>query len=293
MIAAGTESMSMIPMLGRLALNEAVFERGENVGIAYGMGLTAEKVAAQWKVSREAQDAFALASHRKALAAQECHEFADEITPFAVAEDVPDLAAGGRRYATKDVARDEGPRADTTAEGLAKLRPVFAAKGSRDRRQQLADVRRRGRVDPRFRARAARARLGAARALRRLRGRGRRTRDHGRRPDRGDSQGAEDDRHQARRDRLDRAQRGVRRAGAGGDARPRPRSRESEPAWAAPSRSGIRSARPARSARQPSRTACAGASRSTAWCRCASAPAWARRAYSKRCNRGRKACAIL
>ena len=94
MIAAGTESMSMIPMLGRLALNEAVFERGENVGIAYGMGLTAEKVAAQWKVSREAQDAFALASHRKALAAQECHEFADEITPFAVAEDVPDLAAG-------------------------------------------------------------------------------------------------------------------------------------------------------------------------------------------------------
>jgi len=130
MIAAGTESMSMIPMLGRLALNEAVFERGENVGIAYGMGLTAEKVAAQWKVSREAQDAFALASHRKALAAQECHEFADEITPFAVAEDVPDLAAGVVATRRKDVARDEGPRADTTAEGLAKLRPVFAAKGS-------------------------------------------------------------------------------------------------------------------------------------------------------------------
>ena len=129
-IAAGTESMSMIPMLGRLALNEAVFERGENVGIAYGMGLTAEKVAAQWKVSREAQDAFALASHRKALAAQECHEFADEITPFAVAEDVPDLAAGVVATRRKDVARDEGPRADTTAEGLAKLRPVFAAKGS-------------------------------------------------------------------------------------------------------------------------------------------------------------------
>jgi len=130
MIAAGTESMSMIPMLGRLALNEAVFERGENVGIAYGMGLTAEKVAAQWKVSREAQDAFALASHRKALAAQECHEFADEITPFAVAEDVPDLAAGVVATRRKDVGRDEGPRADTTAEGLAKLRPVFAAKGS-------------------------------------------------------------------------------------------------------------------------------------------------------------------
>ena len=69
-IAAGTESMSMIPMLGRLALNEAVFAKGENVGIAYGMGITAENVAAQWKISRDDQDAFALASHQKALAAQ-------------------------------------------------------------------------------------------------------------------------------------------------------------------------------------------------------------------------------
>src|SRR5580765_8357441 len=78
MIAAGTESMSMIPMLGRLAINEAVFARGENVGIAYGMGLTAEKVATQWKVSREDQDAFALASHQKALAAQAGGEFTAE-----------------------------------------------------------------------------------------------------------------------------------------------------------------------------------------------------------------------
>ena len=130
MIAAGTESMSMIPMLGRLALNEAVFERGENVGIAYGMGLTAEKVAAQWKVSREAQDAFALASHEKALAAQADNAFADEITPFTVDEDVPDLEEGTVATRSRQVARDEGPRADTTAEGLAKLRPVFAAKGS-------------------------------------------------------------------------------------------------------------------------------------------------------------------
>ena len=130
MIAAGTESMSMIPMLGRLALNEAVFERGENVGIAYGMGLTAEKVAAQWKISREAQDAFALESHRKALAAQDAGEFADEITPFTVDEETPDLASGAIVSRRKEVARDEGPRADTTAEGLAKLRPVFAARGS-------------------------------------------------------------------------------------------------------------------------------------------------------------------
>src|SRR5580765_7126556 len=83
MIAAGTESMSMIPMLGRLALNADVFTRDENVGIAYGMGLTAEKVAERWKVSREAQDAFALASHRKAIAAQAAGEFADEIAAYS------------------------------------------------------------------------------------------------------------------------------------------------------------------------------------------------------------------
>jgi acetyl-CoA acyltransferase len=94
------------------------------------MGLTAERVAEQWKVSRDAQDAFALASHRKALAAQEKAEFASEITPFPLEEDVPDLVAGRVVTRRKEVARDEGPRADTKAEGLAKLRPVFAAKGS-------------------------------------------------------------------------------------------------------------------------------------------------------------------
>ena len=130
MIAAGTESMSMIPMLGRVAFNEAVFERGENVGIAYGMGLTAEKVAAQWKVTREAQDAFALASHQKALAAQAAGEFDAEISPFTVTQSVPDLDNDRVVSRRKSVARDEGPRADTSAEGLARLRPVFAAKGS-------------------------------------------------------------------------------------------------------------------------------------------------------------------
>ncbi|MET0204246.1 MAG: acetyl-CoA C-acyltransferase [Casimicrobiaceae bacterium] len=130
MIAAGTESMSMIPMLGRLALNADVFARDENLGIAYGMGLTAEKVATQWKVSREAQDAFALASHQKALAAQAAGEFDAEISPIAVVESSPDLAADAIVTRQKVVERDEGPRADTSAEGLAKLRPVFAAKGS-------------------------------------------------------------------------------------------------------------------------------------------------------------------
>ncbi len=130
MIAAGVESMSMIPMLGRLSLNAEVFARDENVGIAYGMGLTAEKVAERWKVSRDDQDAFALESHRRALAAQAAGEFDDEIAPVAVQEHVPDTSASRVVTRERTVSRDEGPRADTTAEGLAKLRPVFAAKGS-------------------------------------------------------------------------------------------------------------------------------------------------------------------
>ncbi len=130
MIAAGTESMSMIPMLGRLAPNLDVFARDENLGIAYGMGLTAEKVAERWKVSREEQDAFALASHQKALAAQAAGEFAAEISPYPVRESLPDLARGQVVVKSRRFERDEGPRPDTTAEGLAKLKPVFAARGS-------------------------------------------------------------------------------------------------------------------------------------------------------------------
>jgi len=130
MIAAGTESMSMIPMLGRLALNADVFTRDENLGIAYGMGLTAEKVATQWKISREAQDAFALSSHQKALAAQAAGEFDGEMSPLTVVERAPDLATQAIATRSKVVSRDEGPRPDTSLEGLARLRPVFAAKGS-------------------------------------------------------------------------------------------------------------------------------------------------------------------
>jgi acetyl-CoA acyltransferase len=129
-IAAGTESMSMIPMLGRLALNAEVFAKDENLGIAYGMGLTAEKVAAGWKVSREEQDAFALASHQKALAAQANGEFSAEISAYPIRENAPDLASGKIVTRERRIDRDEGPRADTSADGLAKLKPVFAAKGS-------------------------------------------------------------------------------------------------------------------------------------------------------------------
>jgi len=131
MIAAGAESMSLIPMSGnKPSFNPRAFERDENLGIAYGMGLTAERVAQQWKVSRADQDAFSLESHRRALAAQAAGEFADEICPVDVVERFPDLASGEVSTKTRTVSLDEGPRPDTSMEGLAKLRPVFAAKGS-------------------------------------------------------------------------------------------------------------------------------------------------------------------
>jgi acetyl-CoA acyltransferase len=131
MIAGGAESMSLVPMTGnKPSFNPEVFAKDENVGIAYGMGLTAEKVAAQWKVTRERQDAFALASHQKALAAIAAGEFKAETTPVDVVDRFPDLAAGQPGLKTRTVSVDEGPRGDTSLEGLGKLKPVFAAKGS-------------------------------------------------------------------------------------------------------------------------------------------------------------------
>ncbi|OGS93445.1 MAG: acetyl-CoA acetyltransferase [Gallionellales bacterium GWA2_59_43] len=131
MIAGGVESMSMIPMMGnKVAFNPEIFAHEENVAIAYGMGITAEKVAARWKVSREAQDEFAHESHRRALQAIASGEFRDEISPYAIAEHLLDLAAHHARSTTRLAAQDEGPRADTSLEALAKLRPVFAKEGS-------------------------------------------------------------------------------------------------------------------------------------------------------------------
>ena len=130
-IAAGTESMSMVPMMGhRPALNEAVFHTNENVGIAYGMGITAEKVAQQWKVTREEQDAFAVASHQKAAAAIAAGHFREEILPYEIETHVPDLARGQVATRKKVADTDEGPRPDSTMESLAKLKTVFAARGS-------------------------------------------------------------------------------------------------------------------------------------------------------------------
>jgi acetyl-CoA acyltransferase len=130
-IAAGTESMSMVPMMGnKIALNSAVFTHDENVAIAYGMGITAENVAKQWKVSREDQDAFAVASHQKAVKAIAAGGFKDEILPYEIDHAIPDLASGQVKHKKKVADTDEGPRPDSTLEGLGKLRTVFAARGS-------------------------------------------------------------------------------------------------------------------------------------------------------------------
>jgi acetyl-CoA acyltransferase len=130
MLAGGTESMSMVPMMGNApSFNPAFFASDEPIGIAYGMGLTAEKVAQRWNVSREDQDVFALQSHTRALAAQAAGEPLG-IAPIDVTERSADLANGTVHLQSRRVTHDEGARADTSLAALAKLRPVFAAKGS-------------------------------------------------------------------------------------------------------------------------------------------------------------------
>jgi acetyl-CoA acyltransferase len=131
MIAGGTESMSMVPMMGnKVAMNPAIFAHDENLAIAYGMGITAEKVAARWKVSREAQDEFALQSHHRAVRGNAAGEFTAEITPFTIEDYLPDLDSRTVRVQRREVKDDEGARADTSLEALAKLKPVFAKDGS-------------------------------------------------------------------------------------------------------------------------------------------------------------------
>ncbi|NMF91471.1 acetyl-CoA C-acyltransferase [Aromatoleum petrolei] len=129
-IGAGVESMSAMPqMFGTSYSANPKWMQDEHVALAYGMGLTAERVADRWKVSGAAQDAFAAASHAKALAAMAAGHFDTEITPYAVTEYLP-----GADRIVKRVERlcrnDEGPRAGTTPEQLGKLRPEFAAKSS-------------------------------------------------------------------------------------------------------------------------------------------------------------------
>ncbi len=130
MLAGGTESMSMVPMMGhKIAMNPIAFT-DENIAIAYGMGITAENVASEWKVSREDQDAFALGSHEKALAAIAAGAFKDEIAPFKLDDHYPDLVGRSIQTDSRLIDTDEGPRPDTSAAGLARLRTVFKAGGS-------------------------------------------------------------------------------------------------------------------------------------------------------------------
>ena len=131
MVAAGTESMSVMPQImgNKVSLNPKVVESDENRAIAYGMGLTAEVVARKYGVSREDQDAFALESHRKAVAAIDAGYFRDEIAPLMVRTHLP--GAEGTVAVRESMAEiDEGPRRDTSPERLASLKPVFAARGS-------------------------------------------------------------------------------------------------------------------------------------------------------------------
>lgn len=131
MLAGGVESMSLIPMAGnKPAYNPVLFEGDAHRAIAYGMGITAEKVAQRWKVGREAQDAFALQSHTRALRAQAEGAFGDEISPYTIQTQQPDLTARSIKTSAHSAAQDEGPRADTSLEALAKLKPVFALGGS-------------------------------------------------------------------------------------------------------------------------------------------------------------------
>jgi len=129
-IAAGVESMSSVPMTGfKPSMNPKILS-DENISIAYGMGLTAEKVVQKYNISREAQDEFAFDSHQKAILANSNGLFVNEISPITTIEN--GYSIDSKEYTTNSniVSQDEGPREDTSLEVLAKLRTVFAQDGS-------------------------------------------------------------------------------------------------------------------------------------------------------------------
>ena len=128
-IAGGVESMSYIPMGGFKPAPDYKAAKQGNEDYYWGMGLTAEAVANQFHISREDQDAFSYASHQKALKAQKNGAFDNQIVPITIDETYID-DNGKKATRTYTVDRDEGPRADTSLEALAKLRPVFANNGS-------------------------------------------------------------------------------------------------------------------------------------------------------------------
>lgn len=129
MIAGGVESMSQVPLGGfSFSANPKFFE-GEHIGIAYGMGITAEKVASMWEISRQAQDQFAVQSHERAMAAIARKEFAQEILPYEVLSREPDLKHASIQEKRIEVLKDNGPRASDVAV-LSRLQTVFSAKGT-------------------------------------------------------------------------------------------------------------------------------------------------------------------
>jgi acetyl-CoA acyltransferase len=128
-VAGGAESMSLLPM-GGLKPSPNPWMAEHYPASLLTMGLTAERVARRYGVSREDQDAFALASHQKALAAQAAGRFNEELIPVTVATAVPGAKAGKPKVTETIFAADEGPRADTSAEALAKLKPAFHAQGT-------------------------------------------------------------------------------------------------------------------------------------------------------------------
>ena len=244
-VAGGTESMSLVPMGGnKLSPNPALVDSYPDVYLT--TGLVAENHARESGISREAQDAFALDSHQRAIAAADGGRFADEIVPVT-ARVVDARRETARSRSTRDVvfAADEGPRRDTSPEALAKLRPAFHATGTvtAGNSSQTSDGA--AAVIVTSAAYAPRARPDAAGAVRRVRHRRRRARTIRHRTGAGRPESAQARRPDARSDGPGRAQRGVRRAGAGLPEGAADRSRIGSTSTAARSRSAIRSAAPA------------------------------------------------
>jgi acetyl-CoA acyltransferase len=128
-VAGGAESMSLIPMGGNKPSPNPWLAANYPASLLT-MGLTAERVARHYGISRDDQDAFALASHQKAVAAQAAGRFNDEIVPVRVTTSAPGAKPGKPESAEKEFSADEGPRADTSAAALAQLKPVFHAQGT-------------------------------------------------------------------------------------------------------------------------------------------------------------------
>lgn len=128
-VAGGAETMSLLPF-GGLKPSPNPWLAANYPAALLTMGLTAERVARHYEISREDQDAFSLASHRKAVAAQAAGRFDDELVPVPVTSAIPGKKAGKLVVTESVFSADEGPRADTSTEALAKLKPAFAAKGT-------------------------------------------------------------------------------------------------------------------------------------------------------------------